>query len=696
MRTGFFFGLAKDGIRKNSRMYVPYILSCVSMVAMYFILVSLQYQKTLLQMFGGGTLAKMMKFGSVVVAIFSVLFLFYTNAFFMRKRKKEFGLYHILGMGKRHISRILLWESLIVAVVSLGGGMLVGLLFSKLAELGLLNIMRVDVNYEFYLIPQTFSKTFLIYGILFLALFLNAIRQIRFSNTVSLLASEKTGEKPPKANWLLAVSGVVCLAAAYIICLKIVSPIAALTSFTFAVILVIVGTYLVFIASSVLFCKLLQKNKNYYYRTNHFVSVSSMIYRMKRNGAGLASICILATMVLVIVSSTSCLYLGVDDVMKKRYPRDVNMSFKYENIDSISMENVEEFSKRICEAAKSTGATVDNEMVIPYVPLYGYLEGNYVTLNVDSQEMKDTDAERIISIYLVPVEVYNQYMGKNTGLADGEALACYSQLKFKYSEIELEEAGKISIKETVKKVPPEIDFGMRVTPTITLFVNDIGKTLGNLVNIVSVKNNNRPIVDYHLDYCFDNGLDKDKQQEFSSEFNLKLAESGVTSDKETVNPATVSTASYDFNSISIEYGAIEKDGYFEIMGGLFYMGIILSIVFLFATVLIIYYKQISEGYEDQARFEIMQKVGMTKKEIRSSINSQMLTVFFFPLLLAGIHICFAFPIIRKLLLLFMLNNVTLFAIICIVCFVIFALFYMLVYRFTSNAYYRIVSGVDNK
>lgn len=694
MRTGFFVGLAKDGIRKNKRLYLPYIMACITMITMYFIMISLQYQKSLRYMSGGTTLAGMMKLGAWVIAIFSVMFIFYTNTFLMKKRKKEFGLYHILGMGKRHICRILFWENLISAAISMTGGMILGLLLSKLAELGLLNIMRAEVNFEFYLIPQTFLMTLLIFGALFVLLYFNAVRQIAFTSTVSLLASEKTGEKPPKANWFLGLVGVVCLAVAYVICLKIKSPLAAITYFFLAVVLVIIGTYLVFVASSVVFCKLLQKNKKYYYRTNHFVSVSSMVYRMKRTGAGLASICVLATMVLVMVSSTASLYFGVDDVLERRYPRDVNISCHYQESDILNQDEVNEFADCIFDAARNAGANVDNEMAISYVPMYGLLTDQYVKVNVDSAEMMETSTDDIVGIYLFSIDTYNKYTGENVVLQDGEAIAYCTQITYQAQTIELEEAGEIRIVKKVNKVPVTLDTDIDVVPIISLYVNDIEKTLGNLVKVESVAMEGDPLITYSLSCGFDTGLSKEEQAAFAGRFSQELINSGVAHDIH--NPAMVSTAAYDYDDFSVEYRVLERDGYFEMLGGLFYMGIILSIVFLFATALIIYYKQISEGFEDEARFEIMQKVGMTKKEIKQSINSQMLTVFFFPLLLAGVHICFAFPIIRKLLLMFMLNNVTLFAITCLLCFALFALIYMMIYKMTSNAYLKIVSGAENK
>ena len=310
MKIGFYPRLAADGIRKNKRMFTPFILTCTGMVMMFYIIMYLATSKILDSLIGGATLRQIFALGSWVIAVFAAIFLFYTNSFLIRRRKKEFGLYNILGMGKRNIARILFLETLIIAVVSIALGLIAGIAFSKFAELGMVNIMHGEVTYDLSISGLAVVRSLHVFGVIFLLLLLNSIRQVRFASAFSLLRSENAGEKPPKGNWLFGLLGVVLLTVAYYLAATIENPITALFAFFVAVIMVIVGTYLVMISGSVLFCRILQKKKNYYYKPNHFVSVSSMVYRMKRNGAGLASICILATMVLVIMASTACLYFG--------------------------------------------------------------------------------------------------------------------------------------------------------------------------------------------------------------------------------------------------------------------------------------------------------------------------------------------------------------------------------------------------
>ena len=340
MRVGFYPKLAWNGIRKNKRLYTPYILTCIGMIMMYYIIIFLSDSPLLNEIAGGETAQNMLGMGTWVIAVFACIFLFYTNSFLIRRRKKEFGLYNILGMGKRNIAVILLWETLIIAAISLTAGCAAGIAFSKLAELGLLNIIRGDVEYSLTVSWGSIGKVCIIFPVIFVCIFLNSLRQIHTANPVELLHSENAGEKPPKGNWMLGILGIVLLGAAYYLAVTIREPLSALTWFFVAVIMVIIGTYLLFISGSVLFCRILQKNKSYYYKSTHFVSVSSLVYRMKRNGAGLASICILGTMVLVMHSSTACLYFGAEDSLRTRYPRNISVNFSWADAEGMNNENI--------------------------------------------------------------------------------------------------------------------------------------------------------------------------------------------------------------------------------------------------------------------------------------------------------------------------------------------------------------------
>ena len=335
MKTGFYPKLAWSGIRKNSRLYTPYILTCTGMVMMFYIISFLYNSEAVRTMRGGGTISVTMGLGQGVIGIFALIFLFYTNSFLIRRRKKEFGLYNVLGMGKRNIARILACETVITAVISIAAGLVCGIALSKLAELCLINIMLGSVSFSFSVSLDSIIVSVVLFAAIFLLVFLNDLRQIRFSNPAELLRGESTGEKPPKANWAVGIIGAVVLAAAYYIAVSIKEPLSAMLWFFVAVIMVIAATYMLFIAGSVVMCRALQKKKSYYYKANHFVSVSSMVFRMKRNGAGLASICILATMVLVMISSTTCLYFGVEDSLSQRYPTDLGVRIGLRDLDGL-------------------------------------------------------------------------------------------------------------------------------------------------------------------------------------------------------------------------------------------------------------------------------------------------------------------------------------------------------------------------
>lgn len=685
MKTGFYPKLAFDGIRKNRRMYVPFICTCIGMVMMFYIISYLHYSDTIASMNGNGgqIMRSTLNLGSIVVGIFSCIFLFYTNSFLIRRRKKEFGLYHILGMGKLNIARILFWETLLTAVISLVLGIGFGILFSKLAELAMARLTHAQIIYSMHISPDSILFTLTVFGCIFILLFFNTLRQVHFSNAITLVQSESVGEKPPKGNILLGLLGMICLAAAYYLAVTVADPVSALGMFFIAVILVIVGTYLIMIASSVLFCRLLQKNKRYYYKANHFVSISSMAYRMKRNGAGLASICILATMVLVMLSTTVSLYFGMDDVLSNRYPYQFNTTASYNSFDTMSDENTASIRKLASDAMDKYECTPSNVSDYRSACFYGYLIDNDFVCDTPFDSHSET-ANYLEGkmFYFVPLSDYNKMMGTNETLASDEALL-FSTRDSAYNEstISFEHGMTYTIKKQIDKFRPDGNSMANISTIFVLIVPDIHAA----VDAIAALPGNEKSVYFYWHYNFDTNLNRDDQILLANDLSSTISDFFTQSYKQNTGIMRC-----QFESRAANYEEFLAD-----FGSLFYLAIVLSIVFLIAAVLIIYYKQISEGYEDQARFDIMQKVGMTKREIKKSINSQLLTVFFLPLVGAGIHLIFAFPMIRKILLLFNLTNLHLYTIVTLISFGAFALFYTIVYRITSNAYYHIVSGASN-
>lgn len=665
MKALFYPRLAWTGIKNNRRLYLPYILTCIGMVAMFYIMLSLSTGEFLDKMRGGTTLGSVLGLGAGVIGFFAVLFLFYTNSFLIRRRKKEFGLYNILGMGKRNIARVLFSETLILAAVSLVFGLILGAALSKLAELGLAYFVESDAGYDFTVYPTAMGYTVLLFFCIFLLLFFKSVGQVGLSNPVELLHSESVGEKPPKANWVFGVLGIVILAAAYYISVTIEQPVAALGWFFIAVLMVIAATYLLFIAGSVLLCRILQKNKRYYYKPNHFVSVSSMAYRMKRNGAGLASVCILITMVLVMIASTSCLYFGKEDVLRSQYPHDFNVTVDFDTLDEVTQENIDK-TKAGIDAFMDKNGGISFGICGKSDRVTGELSDGVFYMGDDVY-----DPEYSSFLYIIDLADYNRNTGSSYRLNDGEALVFASSRTYDHDTIRIEGGREYKVVKSDGTIDFIRDTDMLGFSAVYIVVPDFYSSAEDLLQATEKQGVSQPWLQWR--YQFDSPADHLTQLEIEEGIWDVIAQAH--------------SGGYGLSSLA---GA--RDDFYGSFGGLFFLGIMLSIVFIIAAVLIIYYKQVSEGYEDQSRFEIMQKVGMTKKDIRKSINSQMLTVFFLPLLFAIVHLGFAFPMINKLLLLFGLDNLGLLLLTAAISALVFALFYIIVYRVTSNAYYSIVSG----
>lgn len=670
MKTQLYPKLALDGMRKNKRLYVPYILMGSIMVMMFYIVSALSESPALLEMRGGSIIQTVLPLGAGVIGIFSLLFLFYTNSFILRQRNREFGLYNVLGMDKRHISRIILWESLAVAVISLVSGLLLGILLSKLAEVAVLDLLHVEVSYKLNIGTLALLKTAAVYGGIYLLLLLHALHKVRTSKPLELLHSSRVGEKPAKANWLVAALGLLLLGSAYYLAVTIKEPLTALLWFFVAVVLVVVASYLLFIAGSVTLCRLLQKNKRYYYRPNHFVSVSSMAYRMKRNGAGLASICILATMILVMLSSTASLYIGMEDTLTHRYPHSVNVRVVLETYADFNEEQIAAFRSDVTNAYAQQNNAAEYRM--------GEISGLFTGSGLDP-DMNQTiySYDDVGTVQVMSLDDYNRVMGEQRTLGDDECFLYCVRADYDAQTFTLANGKPYAVKELLTESFDDGDAIASIVPTIRVIVKDFDAFVQPVLPLTTSRG--QPMMEFIWGYGFD--VDGNAEAELAVTNNIK---EGLRTRLDAIQ------------TYSVESREDARQSFYEMFGSLFFLGIMLSIVFIFAAVLIIYYKQLAEGYEDAANFEIMQKVGMTKQEIRKSINSQVLTVFFAPLLLAGLHLGFACPIIWRLLQLFALHNMPLFIGVTVTCFLIFGLFYSIIYRLTAGAYYTIVSGAKDR
>lgn len=675
MKTGFYPKLAWDGIRKNKRLYLPNLFSCIGMVMIFYIIASLADSPLVGDMGGGTTLCNILNFGRWVMGIFSALLLFYANGFLLRRRKREFGLYNILGMGKWNIGRILFWEYVIMVLISLAAGLGLGIGLAKLFELGLMHMVDSVITYDLTVSVTAMLQSVTIFGVIFVLLFFHALLQIHGSKPVELMHSEQTGEKPPKANWVLGILGAVLLAGAYFIAVSIQEPIDAIGWFFVAVIMVIAATYLLFISGSVVLCRFLQKCKGYYYKANHFVSVSSMAFRMKRNGAGLASICILLTMAMVTISSTTCLFVGIEDTAELDADWDFSVRFHYEDAQEVTPERIAQVQGRLEDLMHRQG--VETEKLWDYSNLraFGYLADGQVEVKEDAWDsfQEEHHGCPFVQLSVLSLVDYNHLSGSQEALEPDQVLLL-STGDYDWPDITLGSSDPLRVKAVLHDsvfLPDEPDMHNTVV-TIYMVVPELQAHLAHMQGELA---KDPYLYSYYFNYQFD--MDAGYEQQLA--FNEVLGEE-------------VSKMSAEGLLQGYIYSC-RAEGRAELYanyGGLFFLGIVLSAVFLSAAVLIIYYKQITEGYEDQARFSIMQKVGMTDRDIRRSINSQMLTVFFLPLCTALSHLLFAFPLIHKLLQLFLLASTQTLLYATGACFLSAALLYVIIYRITSSAYFTIV------
>ncbi len=639
---------------------------------MFYIIYAITTSETIAEMRGGASVSMILNIGIPLIGIFSLFFFLYMNSFLTKQRNKEYALYSILGMNKRNIVRIMFWDNLMVATASIVSGVLLGIVFYKIFELGLMNILRAEINFDLSLNVISVIVTIIVYAAIFCIVLVRGIVHVVFTNLSKLLKSENLGEKPIKANWIFGMIGCVLLGGAYYIALTMKDPLEAITMFFVAVLLVSIGTYLLFISGSVILCKVLQKNKKYYYKPRNFLTVSAMAFRMRRNGAGLATICIFITAVLVMVSSTLSLYLSEEELLEQRFPREITMNLSYAGVESVDEEAIETIRQVASEKTEVVGGTVVDEMYYKRIMTAGQMvDGVFEFLPSNANGLED-----IYQVFFLDIEDYNRIYETNIELNPDEAMVHGHRTEFKEEQIQITDGLQYQVVEVVDELWSDSIAVMNVFPSIMIIVEDFTVIEDGLAHIQNSMGESI-LTSIGLAYYFNTGLEGDAQVEL--QYNLEEAMAELFLD----DPEMMRS--------DIESRTAGESDFYGLYGGLFFVGIILSILFVSATVLIIYYKQIVEGYEDRGRFEIMKKVGITKKEIKRSINTQVLTVFFLPLVAAGIHLCFAFSIIKQLLLMFNLSNVLLIVLSMGICFVVFGVFYGVIYFLTSRTYYRIVS-----
>ena len=670
MHKGIFFRLAKQNIRNNKSTYIPYMITCIFCIAMIYMMEFLRDCPTLDQAVRQADEVRMIVFtGEIVVEIFCIIFLIYSNSFLMKRRQKEIGLYNILGLERNHIGIVMFLETIITSIGSLAGGIAAGIIGSKLALLLLLKLLHIPSVLGFYISVKGIFTCLFMFGIIFLMILFLNLAKIHLSRPVELLRGNNTGEKEPAAKWLMALIGFICLGAGYYLAVTTESPIKAITIFLLAVILVMAGTYLLFTAGSIVILKFLRRRKSFYYRTGNFISISGMLYRMKQNAIGLASICILSTGVLLMISMTVSIYFGMNDIMLNRYPYDVDMS-----VTSISEEECQTAIEAFEKAIADNKVPVEKSVEEIYLDIVCSKNGDQILIK-PTNTIRNSDSVLVLS--LLNQAEYERLTGISANLNDGEIFAWYPSAVQKDS-VSVDET-EFTVKKWLDKNPLTCGEDAVSDNAVLVVTDEDFKKFDEMRTEMYKGVSSAPAGE---DLTLHLGLDITGSETDKIDFGTPV----MAAVKDLKKNGGLSENSWITSGIRQQ----EYESYYADNGSLLFIGIFLGSLFLMGTAMIIYYKQISEGYEDQKRFEIMQKVGLSRREVRSSVRRQILMVFFLPLLMAMLHITMAFPMIRRLLLLFGMTNTKLFIGCTAGTVLIFAVVYGLIYLMTARSYYHIV------
>ena len=670
MHKGIFSRLAKQNIRNNKSTYIPYMITCIFCIAMIYMMEFLRDCPTLDQAVRQADEVRMIVFtGEIVVEIFCIIFLIYSNSFLMKRRQKEIGLYNILGLERNHIGIVMFLETIITSIGSLAGGIAAGIIGSKLALLLLLKLLHIPSVLGFYISVKGIFTCLFMFGIVFLMILFLNLAKIHLSRPVELLRGNNTGEKEPAAKWLMALIGFICLGAGYYLAVTTESPIKAITIFLLAVILVMAGTYLLFTAGSIVILKFLRRRKSFYYRTGNFISISGMLYRMKQNAIGLASICILSTGVLLMISMTVSIYFGMNDIMLNRYPYDVDMS-----VTSISEDECQTAIEAFEKAIADNKVPVEKSVEEIYLDIVCSKNGDQILIK-PANTIRNSDSVLVLS--LLDQAEYERLTGISANLNDGEIFAWYPSAVQKDS-VTVDET-EFTVKKWLDKNPLTCGEDAVSDNAVLVVTDEDFKKFDEMRTEMYKGVSSAPAGE---DLTLHLGLDITGSETDKIDFGTPVMEAV----KDLRKNGGLSENSWITSGIRQQ----EYESYYADNGSLLFIGIFLGSLFLMGTAMIIYYKQISERYEDQKRFEIMQKVGLSRREVRSSVRRQILMVFFLPLLMAMLHITMAFPMIRRMLLLFGMTNTKLFIGCTAGTVLIFAVVYGLIYLMTARSYYHIV------
>lgn len=666
-----YFKLAKTNLSNNKPFYIPYIISSIITVAMLYMMSFLSDNKGLNKIMGADSLATIFRLGVGIIVIFSYIFLFYTNSFIIKRRKKEIGVYNILGMEKRHLSKVLFVETIYSAIISLVCGIIVGIAFSKFILMVLYGIIGIHKTVEFFVNIHGIILCVVSFGILFLLTFLYNFMQIKLANPIELLRDTNVGEREPKTKIFMTIVGVVCLAIAYYIAITTENPLNVLTLFFVAVLLVIIGTFALFTAGSIALLKLLRNNKKFYYNKRHFMAVSGMLYRMKQNAAGLASICILSTMVLVVISTTVSMYVGIQDELMARYPNDVCVTVDYNSV----IDKSSEIEKAIFDEIDS--AEVKNKKAFSYLSVFVGQKGDDFTTDKEHLSYQNS--------YLFYILSKDDFIKKDSSFKDkigniskGEAVVVLNK---KYDKKDIKIFGKnYKVNKSFEHTEDNDLYMISTLNGLGYIILDNDESVQELYDMQEkMLGKGANYYTNKIRFDFKSGNKKQKAAAYKKIDNVvkKYFKENKNDKKE-------------ISSYWVESRQENEQNFYLLYGGLFFLGIFLGTMFLIVTVMIIFYKQITEGYDDRERYQILEKVGMSSREVKDTIKSQIRIVFVLPIFAAAVHVTAAFPMVNRILKMLNLNNEKLFAGCLAATIIVFAVIYYLVFKVTSRAYYKIV------
>ena len=668
MNSLLYAKLAKTNLSKNRQNILPYLLSCIGTVIMFYIMSTLAVSDGFKKMIGEAAIQEVMQFGVYIIGLFAVIFLIYSNSFLTKRRKKEFGLFQILGMEKKHLAKILFFESLYLWILSVVGGVLLGILCYKLLFLVLLKLTRLQGTIPFSFDGKAAGSTMILFAVIFLINYLKSLHQIHVSRPIELLHGEQEGEREPKTKLLTALIGLLCLGTGYYLALTCESSMEALGKFFGAVLLVMVGTYCLFSAGSIAMLKVLKSKKRYYYQTKHFTSISGMLYRMKQNAVGLANICILSTGVLLVISTTSCLWFGMQEIIQTRFPHqiavEVNDSLVSANGGGISLtkEEIAALREQINGYLENQQAAKRYERDETYWLAMAENKEDRVGLTTEVKGF----ADGLSLTEFMEASEYERMTGQAANLKPGQVLVLTTKEKpYGYDTIRFGDAVSCEVKHMENAQEDTVESANVVYDTRIIVFADREEARAAYVAVTG-----KTPAGYSWNYQID--LMGDAKQQIQIGQGIR---------------DIVDQAHCDGY---VEVREDNKDSLYKMYGSIMFLGIFVGTLFLMGAVMIIYYKQISEGFDDRKRFQIMQKVGMSRQEVRQTIRAQVVTVFFLPLAVAILHTVVAFPVTRQLMTMMNFPDSGIFLVATAVTIVAFAMVYLIVYTITARAYYKIV------